>query len=278
MFGAHYHNFVMELNASDDRGIDVIRQQIKEFASTKKIFSQGFKLIILDEADHMTKDAQAALRRVMEKYTKNVRFCLVCNYVNNIIPALQSRCMRFRFAPLKKPQISARITDIAKRENVKLEPSGIDAIYKLSNGDMRKCLMMLQSTFMASSDGVVNEDSVYMSTGNPLPSDVRKMLDLMVNQPFEKAFLEVTRLKTVKGLALSDILREIHPYILRLSMSDECKMFLLEKLGDIEYNLSFGTSEKLQTAALIGSFQIVKEAIAQKNVTVQQLMKHAIVQ
>lgn len=276
MFGAHYHNFVMELNASDDRGIEVIRQQIKEFASTKKIFAQGFKLIILDEADHMTKDAQAALRRVMEKYTKNVRFCLVCNYVNNIIPALQSRCMRFRFAPLKKPQIAARINEIAKKENVTIDSSGMDAIYKLSNGDMRKCLMMLQSTYMAS--GVVNEDSVYMSTGNPLPSDVRKMLDLMVNQTFEKAFSEVTSIKTVKGLALSDILREIHPYILRLGMSDDCKMFLLEKLADIEYNLSFGASEKLQTAAVVGCFQIAKEAIAQKNVTVQQLMKHATVE
>jgi replication factor C subunit 3/5 len=276
MFGPNYHNFVMELNASDDRGIDVIRQQIKEFASTKKIFSQGFKLIILDEADHMTKDAQAALRRVIEKYTKNVRFCLVCNYVNNIIPALQSRCTRFRFAPLKKPEIASRLREIAKKEGIQLENSGLDAIYKLSNGDMRKCLMILQSTFM--SFGKVNEDAVYACTGNPSPSEIQKILDLMVNQPFEKAYNEVLLIKNVKAFALSDIIREIHQHIFRLGISDDCKMFLLEKLADIEYNLALGASEKLQTSAMIGAFQITKEAIVRKNITIADLIKPAVIE
>ena len=96
----------LELNASDDRGIEVVRNQIKSFAGTKQLFSSGVKLVILDEADAMTSDAQFALRRVIEKNTKSTRFCLICNYVSKIIPALQSRCTRFRFAPLKPEQVS----------------------------------------------------------------------------------------------------------------------------------------------------------------------------
>lgn len=107
---------MLELNASDERGIDVVREQIKDFASTRQIFSGGFKLVILDEADMMTKDAQFALRRVMEKYAKNTRFCLICNYVGKIIPALQSRCTRFRFAPLQPEHLKSKLRDIAASE------------------------------------------------------------------------------------------------------------------------------------------------------------------
>lgn len=116
LYGKNYGSMVLELNASDDRGIDVVRNQIKEFAGTKKLFSQGVKLIILDEADSMTNDAQFSLRRVIEKYTKNARFCLICNYVSKIIPALQSRCTRFRFAPLDESQVSGRVKHIAELE------------------------------------------------------------------------------------------------------------------------------------------------------------------
>ena len=106
----------LELNASDDRGIDVVRNQIKSFAGTRRLFSQGgIKLIILDEADQMTNDAQFALRRVIEKYTANARFCLICNYANKIIPALQSRCTKFRFAPLEPDQVRGRVQHAAHR-------------------------------------------------------------------------------------------------------------------------------------------------------------------
>ncbi len=106
----------MELNASDDRGIGIIRDQIMSFASTKTIFNKGFKLIILDEADAMTHDAQNALRRILEKFTENVRFCIICNYLNKIIPAIQSRCTRFRFGPLHDDKMKARLTHIIEQE------------------------------------------------------------------------------------------------------------------------------------------------------------------
>lgn len=116
LYGDNFRSMILELNASDDRGIDVVREQIKTFAGTKRLFSSGFKLIILDEADAMTQIAQNALRRVIEQYTANVRFCLICNYVGKIIPAVQSRCTKFRFAPLSGDQISARLNVIIANE------------------------------------------------------------------------------------------------------------------------------------------------------------------
>ena len=104
------------MNASDDRGIDVVREQIKNFAETRTLFSKGYKLIILDEADMMTTAAQAALRRVIEQYTKNVRFCIICNYVNKIVPAIQSRCTRFRFSPLPIPEVQRRVDGVIEAE------------------------------------------------------------------------------------------------------------------------------------------------------------------
>jgi len=144
MYGKNFRSMVLELNASDDRGIDVVRQQIKDFASTRKIFSTGVKLVILDEADAMTNPAQAALRRVIEKYTTNTRFCLICNYINKIIPALQSRCTRFRFGPLKNDMVMPRLEHVIKQEGIEVTQDGIKALLAISNGDMRKILNILQ--------------------------------------------------------------------------------------------------------------------------------------
>ena len=144
IFGAKVKSMTLELNASDDRGIDVVKHEIKEFAGTRTIFGNGFKMIILDEADNMTSAAQFALRRVIENYTANVRFCLICNYVNKIIPALQSRCTRFRFSPLGTEHIRPRLRDIACKEGVEVGDDALLAVEKLSGGDMRKCLNVLQ--------------------------------------------------------------------------------------------------------------------------------------
>lgn len=149
MYTKSYSSMVLELNASDDRGIDVVRERIKDFAGTKQMFSHLPKLIVLDEADAMTNPAQMALRRVMEKFTRNARFCLICNYGNKIIPALQSRCTRFRFAPLSAAQATSRTTEIAEAEGVEYTADGIEACVSLGHGDMRRCLNVLQSTAMS---------------------------------------------------------------------------------------------------------------------------------
>jgi replication factor C subunit 3/5 len=151
---------VLELNASDDRGIDVVREQIKTFASTKQIFSMNagatstapgaYKLIILDEADAMTSTAQMALRRVMEKYTANTRFCVIANYTHKLSPALLSRCTRFRFSPLKEKDIRVLVDKVIVEENVKISPEATDALVKLSKGDMRRALNVLQACHASS--------------------------------------------------------------------------------------------------------------------------------
>lgn len=158
---------VLELNASDDRGIDVVREQIKTFASTKQIFSlssksaastssttisniASYKLIILDEADAMTSTAQMALRRIMEKYTANTRFCVIANYTHKLSPALLSRCTRFRFSPLKEADIRVLVEKVVLEEKVNIEPSAVDALVKLSKGDMRRALNVLQACHASS--------------------------------------------------------------------------------------------------------------------------------
>ena len=263
----------MELNASDDRGIQVVRQEIKDFASTKRLTffnaqnqdttTTDIKLIILDEADQMTKDAQAALRRTIEKYSKNVRFCLICNYVNKIIPALQSRCTRFRFSPLKKKEVVTRLEQICKEENVVYNELGLDAIFKLSNGDMRKCVNILQSTYM--SFGQITEDNVFMCTGNPLRNDIRDIAHALFNLTLEEAHAKVISIKTERGLALQDIVRDVYQYVMRLNIPIAIQIYLIERMSDIEYRLSFGTSETLQTMALVSAFQIVKEPLSKKD-------------
>lgn len=151
---------VLELNASDDRGIDVVREQIKTFASTKQIFTMGpttasssiaqYKLIILDEADAMTSTAQMALRRIMEKYTANTRFCIIANYTHKLSPALLSRCTRFRFSPLKEADIRVLVDKVIEEEEVNITPQATDALVKLSKGDMRRALNVLQACHASS--------------------------------------------------------------------------------------------------------------------------------
>jgi len=254
-------NMVLELNASDDRGIDVVREQIKNFASSRQLFSSGLKLVILDEADAMTQSAQFALRRVIEKYTQTTRFCLICNYINKVIPALQSRCTRFRFGPLEGAQIECRLKEIAALESVKLEPSGLQAIIKLSSGDMRKCLNVLQAAQMAYP--LVNEEAVYLCTGNPLPRDIESILDNLLNQNFEAAFAFIQMMQTNKGVSLADVITYLHELLFRLKLPPKILSYLLDKLSDIEYRLAGGASDRLQLGALVGAFQIAKEMIFQ---------------
>lgn len=149
---------VLELNASDDRGIDVVREQIKTFASTRQIFmggaskggAVGYKLIILDEADAMTNTAQMALRRIMEKYTANTRFCIIANYAHKLSPALLSRCTRFRFSPLKEGDIRVLVDKVVEEESVKIRGDAVDALVNLSKGDMRRALNVLQACHASS--------------------------------------------------------------------------------------------------------------------------------
>ncbi|NXA27193.1 RFC5 factor, partial [Ibidorhyncha struthersii] len=220
---------------------------------------KGFKLVILDEADAMTQDAQNALRRVIEKFTENTRFCLICNYLSKIIPALQSRCTRFRFGPLTPELMVPRLQHVIQEEGVDVTEDGMKALVTLSSGDMRRALNILQSTTMAF--GKVTEESVYTCTGHPLKSDIANILDWMLNQDFSTAYRKIMELKTLKGLALQDILTEIHLFVHRVDFPPSVRIQLLIKMADIEYRLAAGTSEKIQLSSLIAAFQVTRDLI-----------------
>lgn len=255
LYGSQLHNMVLELNASDDRGIDVVRQQIQDFASTQSISfgaKSAVKLVLLDEADAMTKDAQFALRRVIEKYTKSTRFALICNNVNKLIPAVQSRCTRFRFAPLDAVNISERLKHVIKAEMLDVPENGLKALVRLSNGDMRKALNILQSTHMASQQ--ITEEAVYLCTGNPLPKDIEQITYWLLNESFATSYKKISEIKTRKGLALVDIVREVTMFVFKIKMPADVRILLINEMADIEYRLSLACNDKLQLGSLIAAF------------------------
>lgn len=255
MYGPSFKSMVLELNASDDRGISVVRDQIKNFASTRRIFSTGVKLIILDEADAMTTAAQMALRRVVEKYAANTRFCIICNYVNKIIPALQSRCTKFRFGPLPPDDVRRRVSEIAQLEEVTMTPDALEALLALGKGDMRRILNVLQSTHMASaanSGSGFTADDVYANTGSPHPGDIKALWSWLMEDDFQTCSTKLQSLKSNKGLALDDIITELLPFVINSSLPAKAKMYMYSQLADIEYRMAVGSSEKLNVAALVG--------------------------
>lgn len=255
-----FAQMVLELNASDDRGIDIVRGQILNFASSRGIYaSSKFKLVILDEADQMTNDAQSALRRIIEKYADNTRFCLITNYLNKITPAIQSRCTRFRFGPLSPEQILPRMQLIVENEKIKITSDGKNAIHELSQGDMRRVVNLLQSTAMSFPGEEINEVKVYQCCGHPLKSDINRIIELLLNSDIKTTFKEIQQLKIDKGLALQDILTEISNMVGLITFPPEIKLEIYIKLADIEYHLNNGGSEKIYLSAMIAAFQSAKE-------------------
>ncbi|XP_393747.1 replication factor C subunit 5 isoform X2 [Apis mellifera] len=254
---AQFNSMVLEMNASDDRGINIVRGQILSFASTGTMYKSGFKLIILDEADAMTNDAQNALRRIIEKYTDNVRFCIICNYLSKIIPALQSRCTKFRFGPLSIDQILPRLDTIIKEENLNVTEDGKQALITLSGGDMRKVLNVLQSTWLAF--GAVTEENVYSCVGHPLPIDIKNIVNWLFNESYELCYCKIQDIKLKKGLALQDILTELHLFINKIEFPDSILIDLIIKLAEIEKRVSIGCSEAVQLNALVSAFQNARD-------------------
>jgi len=247
-----FSSMVLELNASDDRGIGIVRGEILNFASTRTIFNKKFKLIILDEADAMTNDAQNALRRVIEKYADNARFCIICNYLSKIIPPLQSRCTRFRFGPLSTDQMVPRIDTVIKTEDIPVTPTGKQAIVDLAEGDMRKSLNILQAAYMAFCDkGKIDESEVYQCVGAPQKSVIADIMTHLMNDDVTTAFNKIQDIKTTKSLALQDIVQKVHQSVMDFKLEPKVKIFILSKLGQLERRLAAGSSENIQLGSLV---------------------------
>ena len=260
MYGKLVNQMTLELNASDERGIDVARETIKNFVSTRHLFAKSQpKLVILDEADNMTQAAQFALRRIIEQFASNARFCLICNYSSQIIPALQSRCTKFRFGPLSDEETEKRVRFIAEAEKVDLTDDGLRAILKLGKGDMRRILNVLQSA--ALTFPTVDSKAVHLTTGDPLPEDMQFLVKTLLSGKFKDCVDAVERLRTERGYSLVDMVREVHMIVKSIEMPRQARILLHADLADIEHRLCIGCFDRMHVPALVGSFLEARELI-----------------
>lgn len=302
LYPESYKFMVLEINASEERGIEIVRNRIIQFVTCSSFAFSGkrkksmsgeksdfnldsdddaahetdreeaeeekeeetetnslFKLVILDEADSMTADAQAILRKVIEKYTKNARFCLICNYIKKISMALQSRCVSFRFAPIKRELILDKMNYVIKKEKIEIEGDAKETIIDRSNGDMRKILNILQS--ICQSKELVTEKTVNDCLGYPDKGTIDLIYENLNNQSFKKCYRNLRTIIRENGYSVGDILSEIHKKIIDEIMHDTSTdtrkyMEILKNLRDQEFNSLTSTSEDLQIAALISAFKI----------------------
>lgn len=253
LYGESWRQNVLEKNASDERGIDVIRGAIKDFARTKPLGDVPYKIIILDEADALTTDAQHALRRTMESFTNTSRFILIANYSSKIIEPIQSRCSVFRFKMLDEQHIRKFVERIVDGEKLKITEDAIKAIIEISEGDLRKVTNLLQTSAVA--DGKITEDVVYEIASRAKPSDVKDMLSLALEGNFKKAREKLFDLILKQGLSGSDIVSEIHRQIYTLNALDEKdKVRLIEKCGECDFRISEGANELIQIETLLAQF------------------------
>lgn len=265
LYGSHYNNFILELNASDERGINVIREKVKFFARTAAISSDvQFKILIMDEADSLTTPAQHALRRTMERYTRTCRFCLIGNYSENIIEPIQSRCSIFRFSPLSEGDLKNWLKNIASKEGVKLLEEGIEAIYQSSMGDLRKATNLLQAT-AATGGEIVDDVAVYSVLGRVSPIRIREMINLGFKGDFLEAREVMRSLLVDEGLAPADVLRMIYSEVMRLNIAERRKIQLSDAIGEIDYRLTQGSRPEIQLSALLAKLALVGEDEAYEN-------------
>ena len=247
----------LELNASDARGINVIRTYIKDFAKAKPPSDIPFKILILDEADNMTAPAQQALRRTMEKYTKNCRMVLICNYSNKIIPPIQSRCVVFRFSSLNKEDIKERIKFIANQEQMSLTPDGLIALVDVSKGDCRRAINYLQSCGTISKK--IDQDIVFRVAGE-VPSDkIREILKTAIEGQLQFSLKLLNDIIREYGLSGINIIKNIHREIYDLQISEDLKIELSKLLAESEYRLSQGGTEEIQLQALLANIVMLHE-------------------
>ncbi|MDO5836590.1 MAG: replication factor C small subunit [Methanobacterium sp.] len=255
MLGEYWKQNFLELNASDARGIETVRKDIKSFCRLKAV-GAPFRIIFLDEVDNMTKDAQHALRREMEMYTKTSSFILSCNYSSKIIDPIQSRCAIFRFAPIKGHQVIKRLEIIAKAENVNYAPGTLESIVYFAEGDMRRAVNILQST--ASMGEEVNEETVHDVVSKARPQDVRRIVNLALDGDFMGARDLLREVMVVQGTSGEDMVTQVYQEVSKMSMDDlissENYINLVEHIGEYDFRIREGANPRIQLEALLTKF------------------------
>jgi len=250
LYGDDWRENFLELNASDERGIDVVRDRIKNFARTS-FGGYDYRIIFLDEADALTSDAQSALRRTMEQFSNNVRFILSCNYSSQIIDPIQSRCAVFRFSPLSDDAVEQEIRHIAAEEDIELTDDGLDALVYAAGGDMRKAINGLQAASV--SGDVVDESAVYAITSTARPEEIHGMVQSALSGDFTAARATLDRLLTEEGIAGGDIIDQLHRSIWEFEVEDRAAVRVLERVGETDYRITQGANERVQLEAMLAS-------------------------
>lgn len=260
LFGDTWRENYLELNASDERGIDVIRQKVKDFARTKALGNVPFKVIFLDEADALTREAQQALRRTMENYTNTCRFIMSCNYSSSIIDPIQSRCVVFRFKLLEKKDIAEIVKRIAANEKLKIGDDAYQTLYEASEGDCRRAINLVQATASIALD--INSELLNMIAASAKPAGIKIVLDYALAGDFINArdkLLEVMLKESISGV---DIIKLIQKEIWNLQIEPEIKVRLTEKTGETEFRMTEGSDEFVQLQALLASFVLAGQGKA----------------
>ncbi|MCW4028085.1 MAG: replication factor C small subunit [Candidatus Bathyarchaeota archaeon] len=257
LYGANWKNFTLELNASDERGIDTVRDRIKDFSrySRSGFGDIPFALIILDECDQMTGPAQTALRRIMEIGSRTSRFILICNQSSKIIEPIQSRCAIFRFSRLERQAMKEHLLFIAKKENVTLMPEAADRIVDYSEGDLRHAINALQTASAYREGGVVDEKTVSLVIGEASPMLVQKMIRKALYGDFTEARKTMYDIMGSFGFSGSEIIRQIQREIYKMSdLTAQQKADLSEVIGEYDYRLTQGANSDIQLSALLAQF------------------------
>ena len=248
----------LELNTSDQRGIKTVRKKIKEFATTQSFFKNGLKIIILDEADYMTNIAQCALRQIIEKYSKNVRFCIICNYINKIIPAIQSRCMKFRFSLLGDNEMRDKIEYIVEQENIKISKKAITTIISLSGGDMRKSINILQTIPIFCKNKIIDDNDIRICLGYPTENIITNIYDTLSNddEKIKTKYNLINNIIKDNGILLRNLLQCLHKIVLKKKENFTKKklIYILKTFAVIEQHLTQNVNENIQLGILISSF------------------------
>jgi len=242
----------LELNASDERGINVIREKVKNFARTKSLGNIPFKIIFLDEADALTPEAQQALRRTMENYSSTCRFILSCNYSSKVIDPIQSRCAMFRFKLLEKKDIEKVIVKICEKEKLSITPEAVEILYEGCDGDCRRCINILQST--ASISPSITPELVSTIISNTKPRDIRVVLDYAISGDFQKAKEKLLDIMLKDSISGQDVIKAVQKEIWNLPVEPVIKVKLTEKTGETEFRIVEGSDPFIQLQSLLASF------------------------
>lgn len=246
ILGDHAADYTLELNASDERGIGMVREKVKKFSRFAGMADVPFKIIILDEADEMTGDAQTALRRIIEDTAKICRFIFIANNISKIIDPIQSRCATFKFTAISEEDIIKRLEEIAKKEKIKADKKGLKAVYDYSEGDLRHAINLMQAT---ASLGAITEENVKSSAGLTKANDVDGVLDTALSGKVAEAREKMIELTKVYGMSESDFLKYLNSAVFKSKPARLPE--ILEVIAKYDYRVLVGANSEIQLSAML---------------------------